>query len=97
MTGVAFVLFTFYMITDPATTPSDPMAQVVFGLAVAAAYGLIVAARGVFAMFFALTVICAIRGFVLYVTAIVRARAAPQLFVTLRRGSAVTVSGSDRC
>jgi hypothetical protein len=28
LTGVTFVLFTFYMITDPATTPSEPRAQV---------------------------------------------------------------------
>src|SRR4051794_6015829 len=28
MTGLAFVLFTFYMVTDPGTTPSNPRAQV---------------------------------------------------------------------
>ena len=38
MTGVAFILFTFYMVTDPATTPSAPRAQVAFGASVAAAY-----------------------------------------------------------
>src|SRR5215831_18253773 len=42
MTGVAFVLFTFYMITDPATSPAAGRSQVAFGLAVAAAYGLLV-------------------------------------------------------
>jgi enediyne biosynthesis protein E5 len=96
MTGVAFVLFTFYMITDPATTPSDPIAQVVFGGAVAAVYGLIVAARGVFAMFFALTIVCTTRGIVLYVTAFARNRAASQPFVTFRRVSAITISGPER-
>ena len=29
MAGVAFILYTFYMVTDPATTPSAPPAQVV--------------------------------------------------------------------
>jgi hypothetical protein len=26
MTGAAFILYTFYMVTDPATTPSDTRA-----------------------------------------------------------------------
>ncbi|HEY4573789.1 MAG TPA: enediyne biosynthesis protein UnbU, partial [Thermoanaerobaculia bacterium] len=43
MTGVAFLLFTFYMITDPATTPSGWRAQVAFGLSVAAGYGILMA------------------------------------------------------
>ena len=40
MTGVAFLLFTFYMVTDPATTPRTVRGQIAFGVAVAAAYGL---------------------------------------------------------
>ena len=39
MTGVAFILYTFYMVTDPATTPSGTRAQVIFGGAVAFTYG----------------------------------------------------------
>ena len=35
MTGVAFIVFTFYMVTDPATTPERPWAQVAFGALVA--------------------------------------------------------------
>jgi enediyne biosynthesis protein E5 len=31
ITGMAFLLFTFYMVTDPATTPSLPRDQLVFG------------------------------------------------------------------
>jgi len=31
MTGIAFILFTNYMITDPGTTPSRPRAQFMFG------------------------------------------------------------------
>ncbi len=62
MTGVAFILFTFYMVTDPATTPSAPRAQVAFGLSVAAAYGALIVAHVVFGLFFALSIVCAARG-----------------------------------
>ncbi|HEX6910057.1 MAG TPA: hypothetical protein VF142_06670 [Longimicrobium sp.] len=62
MTGVAFILFTFYMVTDPATTPSAPRAQVVFGASVAAAYALLMTAHVVFGLFFALSIVCALRG-----------------------------------
>lgn len=62
MTGVAFVLFTFYMVTDPATTPTSPRAQVAFGLAVAGAYGVLLVNHTVFGLFFALTAVCGLRG-----------------------------------
>ena len=66
MTGVAFLLFTFYMITDPGTTPFKPWAQAGFGMAVAAVYGLLVAVHVVFGLFFALTIVSALRGLCLY-------------------------------
>lgn len=66
MTGVVFVLFTFYMITDPATTPDDFRGQVIFGAAVAAVYGALVALHIGFGLFFALLVVCAARGLSLY-------------------------------
>lgn len=66
MTGLAFLLFTFYMVSDPATTPSAPRAQVVFGGAVAVVYGLLVMLHVVFGMFFALTIVCALHGIYLY-------------------------------
>ncbi|RKS08153.1 hypothetical protein DFP74_3847 [Nocardiopsis sp. Huas11] len=69
VTGLAFVLFTFYMVTDPATTPSKPRNQVLFGLAVAAGYGLLTAAHISFGLFFALVAVCAVRGLYLYVNA----------------------------
>lgn len=72
MTGVAFILFTFYMVTDPATTPAAPRAQVIFGASVAAAYGLLVAAHIVFGLFFALTAVSAARGALLYAAAFAR-------------------------
>jgi hypothetical protein len=62
MTGVAFVLFTFYMVPDPATTPERPSAQLAFGAAVATVYGLLVAVHIPCALFFSLTVVCALRG-----------------------------------
>jgi len=71
MTGVAFLLFTFYMVTDPATTPSDRREQVAFGAAVAATYGVLTSEHVVFGLFFALSIVCALRGVVL----LARARA----------------------
>lgn len=62
MTGVSFVLFTFYMVTDPATTPSTTQGQVAFGLSVGLLYGALVALHVVFGMFFALTAVCICRG-----------------------------------
>jgi hypothetical protein len=67
MTGLAFILFTFYMITDPATTPFAPRDQVLFGLAVAATYGLLMTSHVVFGLFFALTAVCIVRGLGMYV------------------------------
>ena len=62
MTGVAFILYTFYMVTDPATTPSGRRDQIGFGLSVAAVYGLLMVMHVVFGLFFALTIVCAVRG-----------------------------------
>lgn len=62
MTGVAFILFTFYMVTDPATTPEAPRAQMIFGAAVAIAYGALMTMHVVFGLFFALTIVTAGRG-----------------------------------
>lgn len=62
MTGLAFVLFTFYMITDPMTTPRSARGQVIFGAATAAVYGLLSHAGIVFGLFFALCIVCAGRG-----------------------------------
>lgn len=65
MTGVAFILYTFYMVTDPATTPSTTLGQVVFGSSVAVTYGLLMTLHVVFGLFFALTIVSLIRGVVL--------------------------------
>ena len=62
MTGVAFLLFTFYMVTDPATTPATVRGQVAFGASVAAAYGALMTLHVVFGLFFALSFVCTVRG-----------------------------------
>jgi enediyne biosynthesis protein E5 len=67
MTGVAFILFTFYMVTDPGTTPSKTISQVVFGAGMAIAYGLLMSFHIVFGLFFGLTIVCIVRGISLFV------------------------------
>jgi hypothetical protein len=69
MTGMAFILFTFYMVTDPATSPARTRGQILFGAGVAAAYGFLVVCHVVFGLFFALTIVCALRGVSLYADA----------------------------
>lgn len=75
MTGVAFLLFTFYMVTDPATTPTSVRGQMAFGAAVAVVYGLLVAVHVVFGLFFALTIVCIGRGVLMYARAFADLRA----------------------
>jgi hypothetical protein len=72
ITGVAFLLFTFYMVTDPGTTPTKPFNQVVFGGGVAFAYSVLLAFHVAFGLFFALVIVCILRGFGLYVLAAYR-------------------------
>jgi Na+-translocating ferredoxin:NAD+ oxidoreductase RnfD subunit len=74
MTGVAFILYTFYMVTDPATTPEGRREQIFFGFSVAAVYGLLMAAHVVFGLFFALTIVCTVRGLWLYAMGWTRSR-----------------------
>jgi hypothetical protein len=82
MTGVMFIIYTFYMVTDPGTTPGGSWAQVAFGVSVAAVYGLLVLVHVVAAIFIALTIVCTLRGLGLYASALAarrtRARAAIQ-------------------
>ena len=67
MTGVAFLLYTFYMVTDPATTPSSTKEQMIFGASVAFTYGLLMTLHVVFGLFFALSIVCTVRGSWLWV------------------------------
>ena len=74
MTSVMFVIYTFYMVTDPGTTPTAPLAQVVYGAAVAAIYGMLIVLHVVAAIFIALTIVCALRGLGLYAKALASRR-----------------------
>ncbi len=74
MTGVAFILYTFYMVTDPATTPEGRREQIAFGFSVAAVYGLLMVTHVVFGLFFALTIVCGVRGAWIYATQWIRSR-----------------------
>lgn len=62
MSGVAFVLFTNYMVTDPGTTPSKPRAQFMFGSGIAVVYGVLMAFNVVYTLFYATSIVCALRG-----------------------------------
>nr|WP_258951492.1 enediyne biosynthesis protein [Lentzea californiensis] len=66
MTGVAFVLFTNYMITDPGTSPSKPISQIAFGGGVALAYGFFTGVHIAYGLFFATALVCLIRGLFLW-------------------------------
>ena len=68
------MIYTFYMVPDPATTPSRPWAQVAFGASVAAVYLVLVMLHIVYGLFFALTIVSGTRGIGLYVTAIAASR-----------------------
>jgi hypothetical protein len=69
MTSAAFIVFTLYMIPDPATTPLKPLRQVLFGFSVAVIYAISQMLHLVFGLFFALLAVCAIRGMLLYLAA----------------------------
>jgi hypothetical protein len=68
MTGFAFILFTFYMITDPATSPSRTKGQIGFAVAVASFYALFIELHVVFGLFYALTIVTAARGALISLT-----------------------------
>jgi Na+-translocating ferredoxin:NAD+ oxidoreductase RnfD subunit len=79
MTGVAFILYTFYMITDPATTPAGRREQIAFGFSVAAVYGLLMVMHVVFGLFFALTIVCTVRGLGMYASRWLRGHAREEI------------------
>jgi hypothetical protein len=62
MTGVAFILFTNYMVTDPGTTPSSGRNQFIFGGSLAFVYAVLLVYNVVYTLFFALVIVCVVRG-----------------------------------
>jgi hypothetical protein len=75
LTGIPMVLFTFYMITDPQTTPSGRAAQILFGAGIATAYSALLLLHVQYTMFYSVTLICGIRG--LWLLAMSRREPAP--------------------
>ena len=70
MTGVAFLLFTFYMVSDPSTTPMKMKNQIWFGLSVAFVYGILMELHIVFGLFFALAIVCSTRGLYFWISSL---------------------------
>jgi enediyne biosynthesis protein E5 len=66
MTSAAFMVFTLYMIPDPATTPIKPLGQALFAVTIAAVYGMLLIEHVVYGFFIALAIVCAMRGVALY-------------------------------
>jgi hypothetical protein len=66
MTGFAFWLYTFFMITDPGTTPLKRRNQAIFGISVAVVYGILSVLHIVYTFFYALAIVCALRGIILF-------------------------------
>jgi hypothetical protein len=95
MTGVAFILFTNYMITDPQTTPHRPRDQAIFGTSAALVYGALVAAHVTFGLFYALTIVCAGRFLITFVrTRLRRPQPAEQLVPTSPRPVSLVAANS---
>ena len=62
LTGIPMVLFTFYMITDPQTSPSRIRSQLLFGAGIAVGYNLLLLLHVQYTMFYSVTAVCTIRG-----------------------------------
>ena len=65
LTGVSFLLFTFYMVTDPGATPVNSREQVLFGTSIAVVYCLLLLADVAFGFFYSLFIVSFLRGFIL--------------------------------
>jgi hypothetical protein len=69
MTSASFMVFTLYMIPDPATTPIQRGRQALFAAAIAVVYAVLQLLHVVFGLFIALALVCALRGAGLYLWA----------------------------
>jgi hypothetical protein len=67
LTGIPAVLFIFYMITDPMTSPSRLRSQIFFGSGIACAYFVLLTLHVQYMMFYSVTIVCALRGLGLFV------------------------------
>ncbi|MEQ1568318.1 MAG: enediyne biosynthesis protein UnbU [Myxococcota bacterium] len=78
MTGVTFVLFSFYMITDPMTSPASVRGQVGFGVALAAAYAALMVEHVIFTLFYAVFLVTGLRGAWMYAEHLLAVRSPSQ-------------------
>ena len=62
VTGAPLLLFSFFMISDPGTTPSGWKSQIIFGVSAAAAYAVLVASGINLGLFYCLFLTCTARG-----------------------------------
>jgi enediyne biosynthesis protein E4 len=62
VSGGAFMLFSFFMITDPKTSPASARGQVLFGAVLGLVDLWLQLSFAVFSLFYALFVVCALRG-----------------------------------
>lgn len=92
VTGVLFVIYMNYMITDPGTTPTRWQTQAAFGVSVAAVYGVLVVLNVVFGLFFALAIVCAVRGTALAAYALRPATVRRLVTPRLARGAGTRVA-----
>jgi hypothetical protein len=65
-TSAAIIVFTLYMIPDPATTPLARVPQMVFGFSVAIVFGILLVNQVVYTLFYALVLVSLARGILLY-------------------------------
>lgn len=72
MTSAGFILFSLYMIPDPATTPIKRARQVAFGFSVATIYALLLVVHVVYGLFIVLALTSATRGLSLHVYALLK-------------------------
>ena len=65
-TGVPAAIFTFYMAPDPATSPVLRGRQMLFGASIAFVYMALVMLHVLYALFFALAIVCLVRGMCIF-------------------------------
>jgi hypothetical protein len=90
LTGIPMVLFTFYMITDPQTSPSGLKSQILFGSGIAIAYAVLLRAHIQYTMFYSVTVVCGIRGLWLAIASLREPAVQPAALQTAAPGYSTT-------
>jgi Na+-translocating ferredoxin:NAD+ oxidoreductase RnfD subunit len=87
LTGIPMVLFTFYMITDPQTSPARLRSQIFFGSGIAFAYSVLLMLHVQYTMFYSVTAVCALRGMWLAAMNLRAPIAAPETAIAAMAGA----------